>query len=271
MKLAGTYEEAVLTLNEHTASPGPPMTGGRERWAERLTRIRFLRWWLRDPVERVGFLLTAVQLTRTRDVKLRIYPQVGQFAVYPLIFAVGGRGQPEGIGAAFAAGFLGMIAMNTVMLLRYSEEYRGSELFRFVPLTSPAELFFGARKAVMIFVIAPVVLLWAVLLLAINRDLITLLMLLPGVLLAHIMSLLPAVVSPLLPFSETQADSKGQGTAALRMFAGLAGAMVVGGITWFAQWAGYLAVWLVFLLIATGVCDFLFRRAIRRQPISSDE
>ncbi len=78
---------------------------------ERLADFPGLGWWLRDPVERAAFLLTAAQLTRTRDVKLRVYPQIAQFTVYPLIFAVGGRGDVSGILSGFIAGFPGTIPL----------------------------------------------------------------------------------------------------------------------------------------------------------------
>lgn len=271
VRLAGTYEEAVVAMNDHSSAPSAPAESGRARWAERLTRLPVMRWWLRDPVERVGFLLATVQLTRTRDVKLRIYPQVGQFTIYPIIFAVGGGSQSGGMAAPFAAGFLGMIALNTVMLLRYSEEYRGSDVFRYAPLTSPASLFFGARKALVLFALAPVVLIWTILLLAMSRDWSTLIVLIPGIMVAHVLSLLPAVTSPLLPFSETQADSKAQGSAVLRLSLGMFGAMILAGITWLASSQGLLLVWLAVITVLTLLCDFLFRRRIRAQPIASDE
>ncbi|MES2706115.1 MAG: hypothetical protein V4726_05865 [Verrucomicrobiota bacterium] len=270
VRLAGTYEEAVVTLNEHTSSPGP-VTGGKKRWAERLAHLPGMRWWLRDPVERIGFLLTAVQLTRARDVKLRVYPQIAQFILYPIIFSIGTRGDSSGFAGGAVAGFLGIIPLTAVSLLRYSEEYRGAELFRFAPLTSPAALFFGARKAAMVLVVLPVVVVWSVLLLVISRDASVLLLLLPGLIVAHVISLLPSVNSPFLPFSETQADSKSMGLGCLTMILGLGSALAIGVVSAIARSYGYFTVWLLFLMITGAACDWVFRRAIRRHAIASDE
>lgn len=269
-RLAGSYEEAVVTLNEHTASPGRSNAGG-QRWTERLTHLPGLRWWLRDPVERAAFLLTAAQLTRARDVKLRVYPQIAQFAVYPLIFAVGGRGDGLGIMSGFLAGFLGTIPLTAVGLLRYAEEYRGAELFRFVPLQSPAPLYHGARKAAMLFVFAPVVLLWAGLLLFINRSMDPLVLLLPGLLVAHIGGLVPGLTGSCVPFSETQADGKGLGGGCLIMMLGMGTAIGIGMVSYFASQQGWFVWWLLGLTCLCLILDRIFRCIIRAQPLWVDD
>jgi ABC-2 type transport system permease protein len=269
-RLAGSYEEAVVTLNEQTSSPGRSNASG-QRWTERLTHWPGVRWWLRDPVERAAFLLTAAQLTRARDVKLRVYPQIAQFTVYPLIFAVGGgRSDSSGIMAGLLAGFLGTIPLTAVGLLKYSEEYRGAELFRFVPLASPAGLFHGSRKAAILFVFAPVVVLWVALLLFMNKSMDQLVLLLPGLLVGHIAGLLPGVIGSCVPFSETQVDSRGMGSGCVTMMLGMGSAMAIGFISYFVWKEGWFVQWMLGL---TGLCvivDIIFRRIIRAQPLWTD-
>lgn len=261
-KLSGSYDKAVLALNEHGASPGKPARGG-ERWTVRVAGWGPIRYWLRDPVERAAFLLTAAQLTRARDVKLRIYPVIGQFSAYPLIFLIGSRSDPFSTMMGFMSGFLGTIPLTLVGLLRYSEEYRGAELFRFAPLGSSAALFFGARKAAMLFVFLPVVLAWSVLFLVVGDGGQALVMMLPGLMVAHVLSLVPGVLSPLVPFSETQAESKGMGNGCLPMLFGFGGAMTVGGLTSLAKYQGWFWIWLPSVAVVCLILDFIFRRVIR--------
>lgn len=261
-RLSGSYDRAVLALNEHVASPGQAARGG-ERWTTRLAGWGPMRWWLRDPVERAAFLLTAAQLTRARDVKLRIYPVIAQFAAYPLIFMMGSRNDTHGIMAGLMSGFLGTIPLTLVGLLRFSEEYRGAELFRFAPIGSPGALFFGARKAAMLFVFAPVVLAWILLFTLVWKAGQTLVILLPGLMVAHVLGLLPGVLSPLVPFSETQAESKGMGNGCLPMVLGFGGALTIGGLTSLAKHQGWLWPWMAGVAVVCVALAAVFRRVIR--------
>ncbi len=269
-RLAGSYEEVAVTLNEHTASPGRSNARG-QRWTERLTQWPGLRWWLRDPVERAAFLLAAAQLTRARDVKLRVYPQVAQFAVYPLIFLIGSRNDGSGMMSGFLAGFLGTIPLTAVSLLRYSEEYRGAELFRFMPLRSPAPLFHGARKAAMFFVFAPVVLLWIALMGFIHRGTGQLVLLIPALLIGHLAGMVPGLTGSCVPFSETQADRKSMGQGCITMILSMGTAVGVGFVSYFAMKDGWFGWWVLGLACLSWGLDMVFRRIIRAQPLSTDD
>ncbi|RYD37069.1 MAG: hypothetical protein EOP86_04355 [Verrucomicrobiaceae bacterium] len=270
-RLAGVYEETVVTLNEHTASPAASYNG-KGRWAERLPRLPLLKQWLRDPLERTGFMLAMAQLGRARDVKLRVYPQIAQWVVYAIIFSFSTRrAESSDFSSAAVTGFLGIIPFMTVELMRYSEEYRGAELFRFAPLASAAPLFFGVRKAVLLLITLPVFLLCTVLMAVISQNPIGLAMLLPGMVLAYIMSAVPALTSPFLPFSETQVESKGVKMGCLMSSLGLAVSMGVSAVSWLAWTYGWFTVWLGCMLAAAVMAEFLFRRIIRSRGIVSDE
>ena len=77
-KLADSYEAGLQTLNERTGDAKRKQTG---RWLHTLVERPPLRWWLRDPVVRASFLLTAAYLLRDRETKLRVYPGVAPFLV----------------------------------------------------------------------------------------------------------------------------------------------------------------------------------------------
>ena len=69
-KLARGYETGLQSLHETVSTP--TRAGNRRRWIDVLVDQPPLSWWLRDPVTRAAFLLTAAYLARDRDVKLRV-------------------------------------------------------------------------------------------------------------------------------------------------------------------------------------------------------
>jgi ABC-2 type transport system permease protein len=80
-KLARDYETGLQALNETVSTRGKKRS--QRRWLDRLVNVPPLRWWLRDPVARASFLLTAAYLVRDRDVKLRVYPGIAPILIIP--------------------------------------------------------------------------------------------------------------------------------------------------------------------------------------------
>ena len=155
-RLAGGYEAAAVRVTE--VAPTKARSGKGRRWIEALIDLPPLRWWLRDPVVRASFLLTAAYLYRDRDVKLRVYPAVAPFLAMPLIFLLGPVGARShgvagfaGMGAAFSGCYLALVPMMAIGLVHYSQQWQASDLFRWTPLVSPAPLCHGARRAVLCF------------------------------------------------------------------------------------------------------------------------
>src|SRR5262245_12643597 len=81
-KLAPSYGEGLARLSETRTA-----TKDSEAVSSRTPAISnpILRWWLRDPVERTSFRLAAAYMRRDRDVKLRLYPSLTMFLIFPLI------------------------------------------------------------------------------------------------------------------------------------------------------------------------------------------
>ena len=160
-RLAGSYAEGLMALNE--AGPAATKPGGKHgRVIRRVLRFPPVRFWLRDPVERAAFHLTAAELARARDVKLRVYPQLAQLAVFPLIFLVGtssrrhfGSSIFSALPVSFVGAMLSTMIFSSIEMLRFSDHWRGAELFRVVPIESPARLFHGARKAMLLLLCWP--------------------------------------------------------------------------------------------------------------------
>ena len=164
-KLSGGYETGLTRVAQ--APPAKIGKAGRGRWIDALVDVPPLRWWLRDPVARASFLLTAAYLLRDRDVKLRIYPAVAPFMAMPLIFLLGpsrrGLQGTPGFGIAFAGCYVCLVPMMAIGLLRYSQQWQASDIFRCALLKGPAALCHGARRAVLTFLAFPLFVIYAVL------------------------------------------------------------------------------------------------------------
>jgi hypothetical protein len=185
-------------------------------------------------------------------VKLRIYPQLAQLCAYPLVFLVAapGRTHANGEGAGFGVAFAGAMAatmiFNTLEMLRFSDHWRGAEIFRLAPLESPALLFHGTRKAVLLLLCGPVMAALTLVLLLWKGWSGGAMLLLPGFLAMPLFAMLPGLWHTLVPFSEPPEQAKNLSAGCLRMIVVLFAALIIAGATWWADGRG----WLGLLLIA---------------------
>lgn len=259
--MAGSYEEAVDALQEHAKS-GAPADG--RRWTDRFADWMPVRVWLRDPVERAGFLLTLTQVTRVRGVKLRVFPRLVQFASYPLVLLFGGA---DGLVPIYVTlpGIFGMIGYMTADSLVYSEEHGGADLFRYAPLASPGALFFGAYKAVLLLTLLPVALLWGVVIVAVTHDPWQLVRMVPGLLFGLLAGLVPATTRSFLIFSEEEAGGLRMGRGCLMQFVPMLLGLVIGGISWAAWHYGWALSWLALVVAGYLAARWLLRGVIARR------
>jgi ABC-2 type transport system permease protein len=222
--LARDYGAGLQILAE--AASARPQRGARRRWIDVAVSRPPLRWWLRDSVSRAAFLLTAAYLVRDRDTKLRVYPGVAPILIMPIIFLVQEHGQDRGsFGGAFAGVFLGFIPVFALNLLQYSQQWQAADLFRTAPIAGPAPLCHGARRAVLVFLTLPVLMLFVLIAWVLRGQASPLALLLPGLLALPVFALIPNLRGkgiPLsLPTEESKSASRGLMVVALMMVAGL--------------------------------------------------
>jgi ABC-2 type transport system permease protein len=242
-KLAADYGTGLQVMSE-TVSPARKH-GGQRRWIDSLVNKPPLSWWLREPVERAAFLLTSAYLVRDRDVKLRLYPGLAPMLIMPVIFLLQGRGRAGGGGGgftfAFASGFLGIIPLMGLQLLQYSQQWQASDIFRSAPMSGPAPLCHGARKAVLLFLTLPMILLFGAILWVIGADRSQIYLTIPGLIALPVFSLIPGLVGAVpLSMPTEQAKSAGRGVTMMAVMfvsvslSGLAAFLWnVGGFGWF--------------------------------------
>ena len=217
-----------------------------------------LSWWLRDSVARASFLLSAAYLLRDRDVKLRVYPGLAPMLVMPVIFLVQdqgrGGGSSGGFSLAFAGVYLGLIPMLGLELLRYSQQWQAADLFRIAPMPGPAQLCHGARRAVLLLLTLPLLLLLGLTAWLLPNDVSRLWLLLPGMVALPVFALLPCLSGNAVPLSRATEEAKSAGRGLTMIGATIISAMLAGVAAW--SWTGG---WFKgFLLVETFIAVSLY-------------
>jgi len=242
-KLARHYEEALQVIGE-TSTP-KPMQQGRRRWLHALVQMPPLSWWLRDPVTRASFLLAAGYLLRDREMKLRMYPSIAPMLVMPFVFLLqeGKReGFGSGFGVAFSGAYIGLVALLGSDLLKFSQQWPASDVFRIAPLAGPARICDGARRAVICFLSLPAVAAFALIVWCIRQGPAQLPLLLPGIIAMPLFALYPHLGGKAVPLSMPSEDAKSAGRG-LKMIAVMMLSMALSGLaiwSWSFGWFHWL-------------------------------
>jgi ABC-2 type transport system permease protein len=269
VRLADGYEEVVVALGEQPAARTPVGPSGR-RWIERLADSWLLRPWLRDPVQRAGFLVALAQFTRVRGVKVRVYPRIVQFAAYPLMFVFGGLQGDLLPLFVFLPGIFGLIGYTVSEAMLYSEEFAGAELFRFVPLRSPGPLFYGARKAALLLTFLPILSIWAAAIVVVTGAPLLLWQLAPAVLFGLLCGLIPPMTKGYLIFSQTEPTGAAIGKGCLIQILPMLAGLALGGVSCFLWRYGWYAYYLPVVIAGYFLVRHLFRKAIEEQALGQE-
>lgn len=214
-KLAHNYEAGLQSLNE-TISTRVKKQNHR-RWLDRLVNVPPLSWWLRHPVERAAFLLTAAYLMRDHDVKLRVYPGIAPLLVIPFVFLLQARphggSQNIGFGIPFSGIYLGMVPLLGLQMLQYSQQWQASDIFHSAPMAGPAALCHGARRAVLCLLALPMMVLVGLIVWLLRGDFSQLILFLPGLIALPVFAMVPSLGGKGVPLSlpTDAAKSAGRG------------------------------------------------------------
>ncbi len=122
---------------------------------------------LRRPAERAVFDLALVYLKRNRETRVRLYPSLAYFIVFPFIALIteglpdpflqvdplikGGLSLYSVMGPAFVC-FIGQTAVEGLI---FSEHYRAAYIFRIAPVSHLGEIHQGMRKVVLMLIVLP--------------------------------------------------------------------------------------------------------------------
>lgn len=253
-KLASDYETGVQTLSE-TVAPRKH-SSPRRRWLAGIVSAPPFRWWLSDSVSRASFLLTAAYLFRDRETKLRVYPGLAPMLVMPFIFFIqdhASTGNGSGFGVAFSGAYLGLIPLLALNMLQYSQQWQAADLFRAAPMPGPSPLCDGNRKAVLLFLTFPLLVLFVVVVWLLRKDSSQLLLLLPGLIALPIYALVPCLGGKAVPFSIPSEEGKSAGRG-LRMIGVIMISMALSALamwSWISGWFRWLI--LVEIIVVVGL------------------
>jgi hypothetical protein len=271
-KLAQSYETGLQSLNE-TVSTRIKKHNHRH-WLDRLVTVPPLSWWLRDPVARASFLLTAAYLIRDRDVKLRIYPGIAPILIIPFIFLLQSnhhQGSNDfGFGVPFSGLYLGMVPLMGLQMLQYSQQWQASEIFRAAPMIGPAQLCNGARRAVLCLLALPMLLLVGLIVWLLRGDLTPLILFLPGIIALPVFALVPNLGGRGVPLSlpTDAAKSAGRGLNMIVVMAITFGLAEVAALAWTQGWFW----WLVLGEAIVAVCLYCgMRLSLSKTPWPNSE
>ena len=262
-KLASDYEAGLQVLNERSRR----RAGGR-RWINGLVNTPPLRWWLRDPKERATFLLTAAYLVRDRDVKLRVYPALAPFLIFPIVMMardLSNDGPGAGFGIAFAAGYLSVVPLMAVNLLEFSQDWRAADIFRLAPAAGPAPLCHGARKALLCLLTLPLAIVLLICAWLIKKDFSALALMAPGLIALPLVALIPNLRGRGLPLSCPVEGAK-SASRGLMMVATLVATMGLSGVALMASELDFLGALIGAEFLAVSVTYVLLVRIINRMP-----
>ena len=229
-------------------------------------------FWLRDHVERGAFRLASAYMRRDREIKLRLYPQLGMFGMIIVMQAMD-RSDHRGpfLGLLMLA-IAGTVPLTAIESLRTSTHHAAADLFRYSPIAGASSLFQGVRKASIVYVQAPLIAVSAVVIALSATDTRGAFELaLPVVLAMPTVSLLPGAFGAFLPLSQPprrgEQSSRNVGVSfamLLFMFAPL-------GLAYLAREIGALWPMIAVELVALVIAHRWLTSLIRARPMKNVE
>ena len=230
--LAADYARQLAALSE-TSVEAKPEKESRVRAGRGLGLESLISPWLRDPIERAAFRLTRAYLARDRDVRMRIYPSLATMLIFPVI-AVLDRSQGHSrFGGFMSVYFAGILPATAMMTLKMSPQYAAADLFHYAPLRGTASIFHGVRKAILLFLATPGLLVSGAILWFGLHDSQSLVLTVPALIALPTLSLMDGLAGNYLPLSIAPTGGR-QGAINL-------GAMLLGAV-WLAVAIG-LSIW----------------------------
>lgn len=189
------------------------------------TSIRLLSKILcRDKEERMFFRFAFDMMKNERDFKLKVYPTLAYSTFFPFIFifqlltSINMAEISQSKSYLFIY-FCGMMLPTVIIMLRYSESYKGAWIYKALPIKNPAHVFKGTIKAFITKLFFPVFLFQSIIFTAVfgTRIVPDLLLIFLNMMLFNILSFL--AIEKHLPFSEPfQSSQQGNGGITLILF-----------------------------------------------------
>jgi ABC-2 type transport system permease protein len=263
-KLAPSYGEALARLGE-----ARQRSAKSRRAPQQTNRARnsFFRWWMPDPIERVSFHLAAAYMRRDREIKLRLYPSLGSFLVFPLMGLLDRRTGASPFIPLLTVWMLGQLPIIAMETLRTSSQAAAADIFATAPLKTGASIFLGVRKATIFYLMVPALCLATGLLVLVIHSRSALLLALPGLVAIPVVSLLPACVDTYLPLSRSPQVGTQSAKNTTLMFGTMLTMGILAGISYVASEANFLPILLLVEIAIVVTVYWALKRHIQNRPL----
>jgi hypothetical protein len=267
-RIASDYARRLGSLAETPVRITKPKAAGQRvrvvRGSGRMHPI--LRAWMPDPRERAAFGLASTYLRRDRDVRMRVYPGLASFIVFPIL-PLFDRNMGPSFAPIMTVVMAGMLPTLTLETLRTGTQSVAADVFLYTPLESTASLFHGVRKATIVLVTVPMLVIAFVIIGVAVHEVEPLLAMLPALIVLPTMTLLDGLVGDYLPLSRSPESGR---QTAIQVGVSLATIAAMGGlfgIGWVAR--SMHVFWPVLgveLVVVAGIHALLLRK-IRARPL----
>jgi hypothetical protein len=273
-RLASIYETGVQTLNE---SRTLPKKQSQFRLGRKLGESFPLKYFLRDSVSQAGFRLVVAYLFRDRDTKLRIYPGIAPMMIMPvmmlftsgsfssshreLVKQAGAAGSQvldgfTGFSVALSGAYVCIVPLMALNMLKYSQQYRASDVFIAAPIRGPGPLIHGARVAVTAILCVPLLMVLAIFI-GVTQGAAALLLILPGAIAMPAYALVPGLFGDITPLSSPQEEAKSASNFPIMMVS-LAGSFGLAGLASVTSAMGLLPYFLILeAIVSVVLCIFI--------------
>ena len=209
-------------------------------------------------------------MRRDREIKLRLYPSLGSFLIFPLMGLLDRRTGASPFIPLLTVWMLGQLPVIAMETLRTSSQAVAADIFGTAPLESSAPIFLGVRKATIFYLMAPALCFASALLVLVIHSRSALLLALPGLVAIPIVSLLPACVDNYLPLSR----SPQVGTQSTKNTTLMLGTMltlgILAGISYIASEMNFLSILLTVEIAVVATGYWVLKRHIQNRPLHWD-
>jgi hypothetical protein len=268
-RLSPSYGEGLAKIAQ--ARSIAPSRGQVRRHHE--LRNPMLRWWLRDPIEQWSFRLAAAYMRRDRDIKLRLYPSLTIFVIFPLISMLDRkRGGFSAFVPLMTVWMLGIMPYQALQTLQMSQQYLAADIFAISPIRSAAPVFHGVRKATIVYLLLPAMCVAGLLIgyLAPGGSQ-GLQLAVPGLIALPVLSLFPGLTNDYLPLSRPAVRGDQSSRNIGLMFVSMV-AMAILLATAYIAWTFDVLWYLIAVeFVVVILIYYVLKGMIRNRPLVRDE
>jgi len=263
-KLAPSYGEALARLGE-TRQRAAKLRSQPQQTNRR--RSSFFRWWMPDPIERASFRLAAAYMHRNREIKLRLYPSLGSFLIFPAMGLLDRQTGASPFIPLLTVWMLGQLPIIAMETLRTSSQAAAADIFATAPIESGAPVFLGVRKATIFYLMVPALCLASGLLALVIHSRSALLLALPGLVAIPVVSLLPACADTYLPLSRSPQVGTQSAKNTSLMLGSMLAMGILAGISYVASEMNLLSILLAVEIVIVAVVYWALKRHIQNRPL----